>query len=222
MRGHSRVQDLFVILLIGALGVSVVSLVMMGRRQQRRARAMSRCASELGMKFSAEDPFDVPMLYGRFVLMSGGHSPRAENVTYGRMDGRPVRAFDFRYEVGHGTQRSTRHYNAVVVECDMPLPALLMWHENDVVAAPLDVQRDHWRLKRWLCQGDRRLAGALRPVVGELPGDGGGQVDGTSVMLWTAVPSGRKGYASRFADVATVSAGILRVMDGDFRQGHPA
>ncbi|MCE5328338.1 MAG: hypothetical protein LLG01_18205 [Planctomycetaceae bacterium] len=205
-------QDLLIVLLVAALGGSVVSFMVMARRQRRRSRAMAAQARQLNMRFSRDDPFDLPGLYGRFALIASGHSPRAHNVTYGRVNGRSVRAFDFRYECGHGISRLARHYSVVVVEMDRPLTAALMWHEQDVPAAPLALQRHHWRQESWLCRGDRTMAKALGAVVGDTLAPMSIETQGGAVLVWQAVQGRPKAYARQFIDLARVSDLAIRAV----------
>jgi len=186
---HTAFTALFVALLILVLVAAVLSFAVMGIAQSRRRGRLARRAHKMGLRFSADDPFDVPGRYGRFAVIAGGHGPRAHNVTYGRIAGVPVRTFDFRYEVGHGTRRLTRRYDVVVFELDLDLPIVLMWHELDLHAAPLPTRRAQGRAGRWVCCGDRALAtvlaGACHPFEQDAPSI---QVDRRSLML--AMPAG--------------------------------
>ena len=106
------------------------------------------------MRFSPEDPFDVARRYGSFALMTSGHSPCVYNVTYGRLDGWALRAFDFRCEVGHGTRRTTRHYGVIVAESELPMPDVLMWNEQDWQGAPLVAHLADGQIGGWMYVGD--------------------------------------------------------------------
>ncbi len=200
-------------LLVVALGGSVVSFLVMARRQRRRSRALARQAHQLDLRFSRDDPFDLPGLYGRFAMIAGGHSPHAHNVAYGRVGGRSVRAFDFRYECGHGISRLVRHYNVVVVEMERALSPVLMWHEQDVAAAPLALQRQHWRLESWLCRGDRATAKALRIVGEDSLSPRSMETQGSAVMAWQAVDGQGSAYVEQFIDLARVSDLAIQALD---------
>ncbi len=139
------------IVLTGVLLAAVVSFVVMGLDQRRRRNRAAGRAHASGFLFAPEDPFDVPRRYRGFALMEVGHSPRAYNVTYGRMGGLPLRAFDFRYEVGHGTRRLARQYAVVVVETVQRLTPMLMWNRHDVEVAPLAVRRCVVSSGLWRC-----------------------------------------------------------------------
>ncbi|MFP3937207.1 MAG: hypothetical protein ACLFVW_02615 [Phycisphaerae bacterium] len=184
-------ETIFAIVLSGVLFAAVVSVVVMGIRQRRRRLRLSQQAHGSGMRFAAEDPFDVPLRYRHFALIDAGHSPRAHNVTYGRLHGLPVRAFDFRYEVGHGTRRLTRHYAVVVVETGRSLPPVLLWNREDLEAAPLAVRHCRRCLGPWVC-GDvtepaRKLAAAAASY-----GEAGGSVQTRNQALLLCGPEGRR------------------------------
>jgi hypothetical protein len=157
------VQTILLMALMGAAGAAAAGLAVLGLLQRLRRRAMERRAHEAGLHFSAEDTFDVPRRCAAFALCAAGHSPQASNVTYGRVRGLPVRAFDFRYEAGHGTRRSTRYYGVVLVEAGTrPAPALrgdvLMWNGRDAARAPAAAQRPDGTLRGWSWRGDARQA----------------------------------------------------------------
>lgn len=140
------------------------------------------------MRFSADDPFDVPRRYADFALICGGHSPKADNVIYGRLGGRRVRAFDFRYEVGHGTRRMTRHYAVVVVEVERDLPRVLMWNDDDAESSPLPTRSADGHIACWSYRGDPEAAVALKNALGDLMSEGASvQTCGTGLMLFAPV-----------------------------------
>jgi len=151
----------FIVLLIGILLAAVVWFAALGVLQHRRTRMLARKAHELDLRFSDQDPFDVPRRYADFAIVGCGHSPRAHNVTYGRLDGLVVRAFDFRYEIGHGTRRAARHYNVVVMEADAALPSILMWNDADVEYAPIALRQGQGRVACWRVLGAESLAAQL-------------------------------------------------------------
>lgn len=157
-------QTILVVLLLAAPVAAVIVFAVGGVLQVRRRDRLARAAHEAGLLFSAQDPFDIARRYAGFALIGAGHSGRATNVTYGRLDGLPVRAFDFRYEIGHGTRRSARHYAVVVVESPHPLAPFLLWRAQDADMAPLAARAPSGRLGDWDCRG----LGAA-PAVAKLP-----------------------------------------------------
>lgn len=183
-------EFLFSIVLSGVLLAAVVSVVVMGIRQRRRCQRLSQQAHGSGLRFAAEDPFDVPLRYRHFALIDAGHSPRAHNVTYGRLHGLPVRAFDFRYEVGHGTRRLTRHYAVVVVETEQSLPAVLLWNREDLEAAPLTVRHCRHCLGPWVCDCITEPIAKLAAGVSSF-GEAGGSIQTRNGTVLLCGPEGR-------------------------------
>jgi hypothetical protein len=163
-------QTLVTYILLAVLAGSVVVFLVAAVLQHRRTGFLSSRATERGMRFSAADSFEVPRRYRLFTAISGGHSARASNMTYGRVDGWPVRAFDFRYEVGHGTHRETRHYGVLAVETDLPLPEALLWNEADAAEAPLPAVLGDGTVACWSYRGDDHLARVLGDAAVPLAG----------------------------------------------------
>lgn len=121
-----------------AIGMLVVALIVWGiiRAHQRR-EAMAALAAELGLAFYPDDPWDIPRRYGHFDLMGTGHARRAANVLSGRIDGRTVIAFDYRYKTGSGKNESTHSYQAVVLELPILAARLRLRRESvfDTIAS---------------------------------------------------------------------------------------
>lgn len=154
-------QETFVFLLIAVLTGAIVSIVVLGVIQVRRSRRLSTLAYQKGMHFSVDDPFGIPIRYGMFSLVISGHSCRAHNVTHGYIDSVPVRAFDFHYEVGHATRRAARQYSVIVVDMPFQLPDLLLWHKDDLEAAPVALAVQPFDAGRWLGRGDQKFSRSL-------------------------------------------------------------
>ena len=133
--------------------VAAITAAVLGLRQQRRTRRLARHAHNLQLRFASEDPFDVPRRYAAFGLMRSGHSAQAYNVIHGQRGGATVRAFDFRYEVGHGTRRLTRHYECLVVESPLPLASVVLWHQRDADAAPMESRQIDGAVGDWAYRG---------------------------------------------------------------------
>jgi hypothetical protein len=160
------VQYVFLFILMGMLAVGVVVLAWLGMAQRRRRRLLARAAHEMGLMFSASDPFDLTRRYSDFVLSTAGHSGRAENVLYGRYEGWYLRAFDYCYEAGHGPGRLTRRCGVIVADTDLELPSALLWHADDAEHAPLAARSPTGRSGRWLVISGRGFAGALAEAFG--------------------------------------------------------
>jgi hypothetical protein len=103
-------------------------------------------------------------------LCSAGHSAQASNIIYGRLQGLPVRAFDFRYEVGHGTRRATRHYHVILVEEGVS-PGVLMWNRRDAANAPAAARDCPPEGGDWCVRGDAGQARRLGDLCSALAED---------------------------------------------------
>ena len=197
---------LLTVLFIGVLAAAIISFAVMGFRQFRRSRALARKAYDAGLHFTQADLFDVARRYGDFALISRGHSGRASNVTYGRIEGMSVRAFDFCSEMGHGTQRLICRDGAVVIETRMELPSLLMWNEKKLSFAPMAVRGCDKHIGNWLCSGNMDLAEALARELPEMGSAGINiQARGGSLML-SAQPTVQSGsYILTFAEIGKIA-----------------
>jgi hypothetical protein len=181
-------------MMVVALLATVVYIVVLGIRQWLQARKLSELAGKRSLRFSRDDPFDLPEALAEFALMKCGHSCRASNVAYGRLDELAVRAFTFRYEVGHGTRRMTRHYGVVVADVARELPELLMWNQHDADHAPADFHQTDRQVDCWTYTGNNVLADIVSDSAGALGEKGlSVQVRGKTVML--ALP-GRQDYTA--------------------------
>ena len=208
-------QLAFLIILISTLGAGVLVLGWMGWSQRRRKLALARVAHEMGMMFSAKDPFELTRRYSSFVLASAGHSSRAENVIYGRYKGWYVRAFDYRFEAGHGPRRLVRRYSVIVSDTHLEAPPTLMWHEQDADHVPLAVQNPLARLGGWLVVSGRGFAPAL---AGAFAGFAAEAVNLQADRRWVMLCSARRWKPADFAariDRAAAALGALRArVDG--------
>lgn len=181
------VAILFAVFVAATIAFAVIAFL-----HRRRVGALSRVANQWGLRFSSDDPFDVPRFYADFVPVASGHSARARNVTYGQWHGIPIRAFDFRYEAGHGMQRHTRNFVVAVVQLERPLPPVLMWNTMDSICSPLEAIRCVEKFGPWMCRGEDALIRALALALAPLEHDAICiQTRGDQVMLWQ--PAGRGG-----------------------------
>ncbi len=163
------------------LVIAVMIFTAVGFRQWRRRARVARKSGELGLRFSVDDPFDIPRRYAELALMGSGHSLTAENVTYGYMENRPVRAFDLHYEIGHGTRRLMRRYGCVLLEMPRPLPELLVWRPSREWTLPMDCDE---RIGPWSYIGPRDLAlAALDAGLADAPDGGCFQVRASVVLI---------------------------------------
>jgi hypothetical protein len=204
---QAALTAVLVMILIGAL----VSVTAAGLLQAGRRRRLARLAHEAAMRFSSDDPFDVPRRYGLFALVAHGHSPRAHNVAYGHRRGRPIRAFDFRYELGHGPRRTSRRFSVMVSRLARPVGRVLMWHGSHREQAPPAVLASEYRTGEWLCQGDRRISHLLADCCEKMGEPVSIEMSGEILMLMAPTGGGHRDYGGylRLLDevVACVEAG---------------
>lgn len=156
---------------------------------------LARRAMDLGLRFSVEDPFDVVCRYADFALIRSGHSPNAHNFTYGQLEGWPVRTFDFRYEVGHGTRRTMRRYSVILLQTRLPLASVLIWQEAPARMgrqwvldgpdfAPIAVKDVDGQIGPWKYVGDGQLGARLAEVYREVAQAGTCiQVQGSTILI---------------------------------------
>jgi hypothetical protein len=197
--------------LAAVLVAAVASFAVMGWLQRRRAGRLSRVAHRAGLRFTRDDPFDVPRRYADFVLIGCGHSAQANNVTYGRLDGLPVRMFDFRFEVGHGTHRSTRTYGVVVVEVEKPCQPVLMWNERDSLNMPLEAMQFDGRIDGWCFRGDPGTARVLGSVAGDLAEKGlSVQTLGAVILMWRPAVGAIRDYSDDLEAARAVARALTR------------
>jgi hypothetical protein len=202
------------LLLVAGLAASTVWFVVVGASHARRTKVLARRANEMGMLFSVDDPFDIPRRYADFAIVSSGHSGRACNVTHGRIEGLPARAFDFHYELGHGTRRLRRCYGVVSLETGGQLPSLLLWQEPEATFAPLAVLQTDGRRGGWSFRGEAVLADIVLAADPAPPGLGACfETQGGTLILATPVRR-RQDYAASLAALGRVflavkGAGLL-------------
>ncbi len=154
-------QGIFVAVLVCVLLAAMASFMGVGLLRARRTRVLARKAYDLNLRFSKDDPFDLPMQYRQFALCRSGHSARASNVAHGRVKGRAVRVFDLRCESGHGPRRAHRYYSVAMAETSVELPPAVLWNEQDGDWIPLEVQPLAARSGRWLVKGSPAASAAV-------------------------------------------------------------
>jgi len=200
---------ILLMVLVCLLGAAVLGFCGLGLLQHLRTAALARRANESGLHFSAEDAFDVPRRCAAFAICSAGHSPQASNVTYGRLRGLPVRAFDFRYEVGHGTRRSTRYYCVVLLEVPGPR-AVLLWNRRDGAGAPPAARVPEGTCRDWSYRGDGAQARRLAEVCESLAGSGV-SVEARAEGVMLCFPVRRRG--ATYAPWLELAPGLIGSLD---------
>ncbi|HUU90545.1 MAG TPA: hypothetical protein VM238_04975 [Phycisphaerae bacterium] len=149
----------------GIAALIIVGIVYSIIKARERREAMARLAASLGLRYYADDPWDLPSRYGHFGLFQSGHSKRASNVLTGELDGRSVVAFDYRYTTGSGKNQTTHHYQGAVLEMPILAPPLRMRKESilDRVASwvgydDIDFESDEFSRRYHVKSEDRRFA----------------------------------------------------------------
>jgi hypothetical protein len=178
-------------ILVLALLAAGISFLAMGMVQWYRARELAGFSHERSLRFSRDDPFELPVRFGQFALLACGHSPSASNVAYGQCGAWSVKAFDFRYEVGHGTRRMGRYYSVVLIDTSLFLPEVLMWNTADADNAPLGVRQNDGQTGCWVYTGNGVLAEILKDAAGSL-GQRGLSLQAHGCVLLLALPTGRR------------------------------
>ncbi len=154
---HTPAITLLSIGLIVMAGV----LLWLGGKQHARRRRLAERARQRGLEFAAGDSQRLVLSYEDMALLCAGHSRRVENVISGRLDSWTIRAFDFRFDVGHGLRRMRRLYHVVLVDLGQLLDPVLMWHVDDLRRAPFLVRQCDQRMGGWLYSGSEMLARRL-------------------------------------------------------------
>lgn len=192
------------LLLFGGLSLAMMTFAAAGLIRIRRTGRLARKVQQMGMRFSEDDPFNAACRYSEFALISGGHSCRARNVTFGQVAGRPVRVFDFQQEAGHGTRRVLNRYEVLVAETGQALPSLLMWNLRDAGDAPLLARQCRGRVAGWSYCGDDALAESLSRTCGGLGAGASVQSCGSALMIAVPLRNWRQDYTGLIADAARV------------------
>ena len=198
-------QNAWPSLLGTVLAGAVAYFIVLGLRQTRRARQLACQALALGFRFDREDPLELPARLGDFTLFGIGHSPRAHNVTTGRVGGWAFRTFDFQWEGGHGTAREARSYVVAAFETEREIGQFVLWSEEDSGSPPVAVQAGARMLACWSCLGGGPLADALADELDDF-GRGGGSIEARRQVLLLACPMKRGGVSMGVIERA---AGVL-------------
>ncbi len=120
------------ILLLVVVVVAAVAGISFYLKQQRR-QGFATMARQLGLEYSAEDPFG---LLGRpFALFERGDGRGIENVLSGDWQGVSVRAFDFWYydtstDSNGNTSKTYHRFDCAIVPVDASCPRLTIDHET--------------------------------------------------------------------------------------------
>ena len=124
--GPALILLLVVVVVAAVVGISY-------HLKQKRRQDFATMGRQLGLEYSAEDPFGL--LGWPFALFERGDGQGIENVLSGDWQGVPVKAFDFWYydnstdSNGH-TSRTYHRFDCAIVPVDASCPQLTIDHEN--------------------------------------------------------------------------------------------
>jgi hypothetical protein len=114
-----------------ATGIQILAVLAVGALvaiawwlRARRRKALMAWASAHGLAYDGGRDSSFDDRHRSFGCLRRGHSRYAYNLMTGKWDGRAIEAFDYRYVTGHGKNRSTHHFSAVIVRSEIPLRPL--------------------------------------------------------------------------------------------------
>jgi hypothetical protein len=113
-----------------ALAVIGVVAYVSHKLAEARRRELAAYAAEQGWSFFPERVRDMDDRYPAFGCLNRGHGRFAHNVMTGKKNGLPLVAFDYRYVTGHGKNRRTHRFSALIVQPPLRLQPLFIRHEN--------------------------------------------------------------------------------------------
>jgi hypothetical protein len=147
------------------IAVALVVAYLSYRAGKKRQEALFQLAQSIGLEYSIEDPFNLPVRLGTINAFSRGDSQKAANVLYGTYGSREVGAFDYQYSTGSGKDRSTHHFSACVHSLECAFPRLMIRPEGffDKVADVLgfediDFESDEFSRKFRVTSDNRKFA----------------------------------------------------------------
>jgi len=96
----------------------------------KRKKELSAWAANAGLTFSPRSDRTYDDRYPEFGCLHRGHSRSAYNIASGSWNGRSLEAFDYRYVTGHGKNRTTHTFSAIILESGLSLKPLRIRSEN--------------------------------------------------------------------------------------------
>ena len=118
----ARVIIPFIALIVaGVCGVVAVAFIRGSRRSRERRMALAGFASQYGMQYSEDDPYNLP---GHdFGLLHAGNRRGCQNVLSGRWQNLPVKEADYWYGTGNAVSKGYRRdFSIVIAELAASLP----------------------------------------------------------------------------------------------------
>jgi hypothetical protein len=109
-----------ILVFLAMAGLMAISAYFVGKRR----REIGAWAKQKGLVFSSRADRSFDRQYHEFGCLSRGHSRSAYNIASGPWNGRSLESFDYRYVTGHGKNRSTHTFSAIILESGVPLHPL--------------------------------------------------------------------------------------------------
>jgi hypothetical protein len=121
------------LIFVGLVGAILLGVWLSWYLREKRRKELALAARQLGLSFSARDPFGC--LGYPFALLRRGDGRGVENVLWGTWQGMPVRAFDYWYyeeERDSKGRRSRRYhrFSCAVTEIEAACSPLRLEREN--------------------------------------------------------------------------------------------
>jgi len=117
-------QTLLMVLVIAAIAAAAWWF------SSKRRKELATWAASNGLRMVAGHDRSIDNAYPSFSCLHRGHSRRASNIMQGPWNGRDLLAFDFHYVTGHGKDRTTHTFSAIVLQSSVPLKPLSIRPEN--------------------------------------------------------------------------------------------
>lgn len=115
--------------IIAFIAIAAIILVAVWLSAKRK-KELADWATNAGLTFSPAVDRNLGIRYPQFGCLHRGHTRRAYNIASGSWNGRPLEAFDHRYVTGHGKNRSTHTFSAIILGSRLLLKPLRIRPEN--------------------------------------------------------------------------------------------
>jgi hypothetical protein len=143
-----------------AIIIVILAILLLGSwllvRYYQRRRALATLAYRLRLRFSAHHDPALPGRLAGLYLMQLGHARRAYHVISGRREDLELIAFDFSYETGLGSDRTSNQASVVVCKTIRVLPSIVALRDNSF--QPLGKFSSFTSLATWSPNFDRTFA----------------------------------------------------------------
>ena len=137
--GYAQPMRLILPVVVVVVGVMLVIAWLNHRARQKRREAMAAWAASRGLSFEPRRSSNFDHRFAEFACFQKGNDRYAENVVFGRFEGRSIYAFDYHYTTtststdakGNTSTHTHHHYfSAVIVEPELTLKPLLIRPEG--------------------------------------------------------------------------------------------